>query len=245
MMQGVVAEQMLGNEIFSGQGLLSRMLISWPESTTGTRIYSSEDVYQDPAIKRYMAICTALLERDLPVNEHNQLNPPKLELVPDAKKLYIEFHNYCDRNAATGSNYEPIRGLANKAAEHALRIAGVFTVASNDSCVSADAMERAIMERAIKLMMYYLNEAIRISSAGQINRDLKDAELLLKWLQEKNLTLIYPVLIYQEAPSRKLRSKQHALKIIRILEEHGWLSPVDAIEVDGKMRREVWRLTRV
>ena len=101
------------------------------------------------------------------------------------------------------------------------------------------------MERAIKLMMYYLNEAIRLSSAGRINRDLKDAELLLNWLQEYNHTLVYPVLIYQKAPSRQLREKKHALKAIHILEEHGWLTPVDAIEVDGKMRREVWRLTRV
>jgi len=240
MMQGIVAEQMLGNDIFTGQGLLSRMLIAWPESTTGTRKYTSEDVYQNPSIIRYMETCTALLEREQPINEYNQLNPPKLELSPEAKQLYIKFHDYCDRNAAAGREYESVRGFANKAAELASRLAGVFTVVSNGSSIGVNAMERGI-----ELMQYYLNEAVRISSAGQINRDLKEAEQLLKWLQENNHTQVYPVLVYQKAPSRKLREKQAALKAIHILEDHGRLIPIDGVEIDGRLRREAWRLTHV
>jgi hypothetical protein len=212
----------------------------WPESTTGTRKYTSEDVYQNPSIVRYMATCTALLEREQPVNEHNQLNPPKLELSPESKQLYITFHDFCDRNAATGCAYESVRGFANKAPELASRLAGVFTVVSNGSCINADAMERGI-----RLMTYYLNEAVRISSAGQISRDLKDAEQLLKWLQENNHTQVYPVLVYQNAPSRKLREKQSALKALDILEDHGWLNPINNVEIDGRLRSTAWRLIHV
>jgi len=240
MMQGIVADKMLGNDIFTGQGLLSRMLIVWPESTTGTRKYTSENVYQNPSVIRYTAVCTALLERELPVNEYNQLNPPKLELSPEAKQLYITFHDYCDRNAAAGNEYESVRGLANKAAELAARLAGVFTVVSNGSCINADAMERGI-----KLLTYYLNEAVRISSAGQISQDLKDAEKLLKWFHEKNHTQVYPVLVYRNAPSRKLREKEAALKVLHILEDHGRLISIHGAEIDGSLRRDAWRLVHV
>jgi hypothetical protein len=240
MMQPIVAEQMLGSEIFSGQGLLSRMLITWPESITGQRSYTAEDAYQNPAVMHYLGAVTTLLERPPPVNEFNQLNPPKLELSPDAKQLFIRFHDHCDRNAANGATYESVRGLANKAPELATRLAGVFTVVSGHACIDADAMERGI-----QLMKYYLNEAIRISSAGQISQGLKDAQLLLNWLREKEHRLLHPVLVYQNAPSRRLRTKKGAKAAIHILQDHGWLSPINDVEIDGKKRREAWRLNDV
>ena len=238
MMQPIVAEKMLGNEVFSGQGILSRTLTVWPESTTGSRSYTSEDLSQNPAVKRYLATCEVLLERELPVNEFNQLTPPQLELSPAAKQLYIAFHNHCDRKAGSGGEYEMIRGFANKAPEHAARIAGVFTVISNGSVVSLDAMKRAI-----ELLTYYLNEAVRTTSKGAVNQELRDAEAILNWIKTKGYREVYPVLLYQKGPIKRLRKKQDAMRIAHILEEHGRLTPTDNIVIDGRNRREAWRVT--
>lgn len=53
MLQGIVAEMLMGNDIFREQGWLTRMLISWPESTVGNRMYVEENIFNDPAVKIY------------------------------------------------------------------------------------------------------------------------------------------------------------------------------------------------
>ena len=76
------------------------------------------------------------------------------------------------------------------------------------------------------------------------------AEKLLAWLRVRyepnsgNGTgiLVYPVLVYQYGPNG-VRDKTTAKKIIRILENHGWLLEIEGgAEVDGKYRQEVWRV---
>ena len=55
----------------------------------------------------------------------------------------------------------------------------------------------------------------------------------------------YPALVYQKGPSRRLRTKETALKAIQTLEEHGWLISMSAMELDGNNRREVWSVNHV
>lgn len=44
MVQPEVSQLMLSNPVLIGQGLLSRCLVTWPESTAGTRPYREEDL---------------------------------------------------------------------------------------------------------------------------------------------------------------------------------------------------------
>ena len=241
MLQGVVAEILMSNDIFREQGWLSRVLMTWPESTVGKRDYISENVFNDPAVIRYHDKCSEMLIEQLPMNERYELNPPILELSVQAKKLWVPFHNYCDSKSAPGKELDSIRGLANKAPEHAARLAGILSVVRGSTVIHLEEMESGI-----ELMNYYLSEASRITNIGQINQGIRDASALLDWLQQKNTQLIYPVMIYQNAPIRKLREKKSAMEAIRILEDHGWLYRVDGqVKVDGKVRREAWRLINV
>ena len=64
MLQGVVADMLMGNTMFREQGWLSRMLISWPTSTVGDRAYVSDDVFDDAVVKNYHRTCFSMLERD-------------------------------------------------------------------------------------------------------------------------------------------------------------------------------------
>ncbi len=240
MMQGIVAEKLMGNDLFREQGWLSRTLISWPESTVGKRGYVEENIFHDPGVKRYHNTCFELSKRELPTNEANELNPPILELSPQAKRLWIPFHDYCDREAKSGRELEAVRGLANKAPEHAVRLAGILSVVKGASVIGTQELESGI-----ELMNFYLNDAIRMADTGHLNPDLKDAASLLGWLNKKGHSLVYPSLIYQKGPIRRLREKETALKAIKILENHGWLLEINPTDVDGKRRREVWRLIRV
>ena len=72
------------------------------------------------------------------------------------------------------------------------------------------------------------------------------AQRLLDWLQrswppEKGGLVSLPD-IYQLGPGA-IRDKATAKKLVTILADHGWLAPVlEGAEVDGKFRREVWRV---
>lgn len=59
MMQPPIAEQLLGDELMIGQGILARFLICWPESTVGTRTYVPRSPLADPRMQRY---CDRLAE---------------------------------------------------------------------------------------------------------------------------------------------------------------------------------------
>ena len=166
-----------------------------------------------------------------------ELSPPVLELSPNAKRLWVPFHDHCDTEATEGRELESVRGLANKAPEHAARLAGVQSVMRGHTVISPEELEAGI-----ELMNYYLTEGVRIVDTGHLNQEIKDTAVLLAWLQKKRHTLIYPALIYQHAPIRRLRTKKAAMAVIDILESHGWLYRVDPLPVDGAMRREVWRL---
>ena len=192
MLQGVVAEMLMGNDIFREQGWLTRMLISWPESTVGNRMYVEENIFSDPAVKNYHAKCLELLDR---VSTQDQiLDLPIFELSQDAKRLWVPFHDYCNKGAASGGELEAARGFANKAPEHAARLAGVLAVMKGSTQINTDELASGI-----EPMNYYLNEAIRIADSGQINQAVKDAAILLKWLQRKNHKYVYPALVYQKA----------------------------------------------
>ena len=239
MLQGVVADLLMSNDIFREQGWLSRILISWPQSTVGARPYVEDDIFTDPAVKIYHAACLSLLEQT-PLNPERRLDPLMLTLSPKAKQVWIRFHDYCDAEAASGGELEAARGLANKAAEHAARLAGVLTVTRGGTEISIEDIEAGIT-----LANYYLGEAVRIADAGQVKQPLKDAEQLLNWIHTKGFKQVHPSLVYQNGPSRRIRNKTAALKVIHTLQDHGWLIPMQAGEMEGSGRRQAWRVNNV
>ena len=87
-----------------------------------------------------------------------------------------------------------------------------------------------------------LAEGVRIREGMTVNEDLTIAADLLKWLHDvwkEPQNLISLPDIYQSGPYA-IRDKTTAKKIVDILQDHGWLEPHAACEVNGKHRREVW-----
>jgi hypothetical protein len=119
-------------------------------------------------------------------------------------------------------------------------LAGVLSVTRGGTEISTEDIEAGIT-----LANYYLSEAIRIADAGQINQPLKGAEQLLQWIQTRGFGQVHPSLVYQKGPSRRLRTKEAALKAIHILQDHGWLIPMKAGDLEGSGRREVWKVNNV
>jgi hypothetical protein len=255
LVQPLVSETLFSNRVAHDQGFLSRCLVSAPTSTLGQQLYVEADYTSDPAYTKYFAHISSILETQLPweLNPQQQrtggVAPREIGIAPDAKGLWIKFHDWVQGHLSEDGVLRPISGIAAKAAEHALRLAGVLTLTEN---INAESVSRPHVEAGITLARYYLSEALRLFDSARVNPDLVLAEKLLVWLRARDANsrnsigglippvLIYPVLIYQHGPNA-LRDKATAKKIIGILEDHGWLHRIDGGEVvDDKHRRDAW-----
>lgn len=96
----------------------------------------------------------------------------------------------------------------------------------------------------IELAQHYAAEALRLSGASRVSIRLRDAQRLLLWLYRLPESLVSLPDIYQRGPN-DIRDKATALELVRIIEEHGHLTPVaGGATIAGHFRREVWRIIR-
>ncbi|MCP5073225.1 MAG: DUF3987 domain-containing protein, partial [Rhodobacteraceae bacterium] len=92
MIQPGVAQGVVGDPTMKDQGLLSRVLIAWPNSKIGSRMIRKGIAHQeirDQAkliVEKFDARVTALLHLDVPLhaNTRTELKPRQLELSADA-----------------------------------------------------------------------------------------------------------------------------------------------------------------
>ncbi|MSQ17735.1 MAG: DUF3987 domain-containing protein [Dehalococcoidia bacterium] len=256
LVQPLISEMLFGDRFAHDQGLMSRCLVSSPASTLGQQLYVEVDYTADPVFKRYFARLSDILETDLPWEldlrgqKTGGVKPRELEIAPDAKRLWVVFHDWVQEHLREDGILRPVSGIAAKAAEHALRLAGVLALIDD---IEADLVSRRHIDAGIVLAQYYLGEALRLFDSARTNPDLVLAEKLLVWLRARYANsrnsgnssrwtpvLVYPVLIYQHGPNA-LRDKATAKNIIGILEGHGWLLRVEGgAVVDEKHRQDVW-----
>jgi len=238
MIQPEISNMLFGNQMLIGQGLLSRCLVCYPPSNIGNRPYCETNLSETPAMRSYFARLMAILETPLPLSEdtQNQLEPRSLPLSPEAKAIWIRFHDYIDTLCNEGRELYPIRGFATKAAEHAARLAGILALVDD---LRITAITPRHIEAGIDLAQFYIGEALRLFNSAADNPDLILAEKLLVWAQNRPGPL-YPQVVYKRGPNQ-IRDKATSKRIIRILETHSWLIPIQGgAEVDGSHRRQAW-----
>jgi hypothetical protein len=244
MAQSVVVASLLTNEMILGQGILSRVLPAFPDSTTGTRLYRPIDLNQDPIIQSFHRRIREIIAVSPPLVEgtHNELQPRELCLSSAAKTIWMAFHDAIETQLGADGALAPIRGFAAKIPEHALRLAGTLTLFEN---LAATEISEGAIAGAIDLAQFYLGEALRLFHAAVVSPELIQAEQLLEWAKKQALKgqpYLYLPGVYQYGPN-SIRDAKTARKLINILEQHGWIDPVPGgAMIDGKIRREVWKV---
>ena len=243
MAQPDVAALLLSDRVLADQGMLSRLLVSSPTSTVGSRPWREPEPESDTAIKRYGARLLAILERPLPLAEGktNELMPRRLKLSPEARKGWIAFADHIEGEMKGG--LEPIQGLANKLPEHAARIAAVLTLVED---IGAGEVSPKHMAAGIELAQHYAGEALRLFAAGHADPDILLAQRTLEWLErEWNEDFVSLRAIYTHGPN-PVRDAKTARRIAAILADHGWLFPTkEAVIVGGHKTKDAWRVVRV
>ena len=155
----------------------------------------------------------------------------------------MQFYDWTEAQLRPGGPLEPATGLANKAPEHATRLAAILTLFVD---LDAREIDEAKMLNGITLARFYLSEAIRIVSLTKVDPDLVLAKRLVAWLRdswkEPNGLISLPD-IYQRSLNA-IGDKATASRIVDILAGHGWLHPLGPDEVNGIRRQQVWRIVR-
>ncbi len=245
MVQPEVASVLLTDRVLMDQGLLSRVLVTAPLPTSGTRLWRDPRPESMDALKRYSARLLSIMETPalLIEGKTNELAPRHLPMSSEARTGWIAFANHIERQIGPGGDMEAIRGLANKLPEHAARLAAVLALVED---LQVPAVSGAHLAAGIQMAEHYAGEALRLFQAGRSDPDLLLAQRTLDWLHKKwresNLGLSD---LYRLGPNA-IRDSKTARKMIRILEDHGWVVRMEGgAEVDGQHRREAWRIVKV
>lgn len=163
-----------GTGLAEGTGFLTRFLFAAPKSIIGTRNYR-EAPDQVPMMEEFNKKILHHLNKPVP---KNWSEIKKIRLTPDAKKLWIAEHDRIEQLCAPGNELEGYEGLASKYGEQIARISGVFCAFEDKE----DQITPATMNSAIDLARWHFSEARRITGAGIINKELRNAIQLKDWL---------------------------------------------------------------
>ncbi len=163
-----------------GIGWLARFLVAWPESTQGSRLYKDPPEHW-PCLAIFHRRLGALLDHPLNFNDMGELEPETLELSPEAKSVWISFHDDIEAELNPGRDMAEARDVASKAADNAARLAGLFHLFENKpgGTISADHMRRAAV-----VTRWHLYEARRFMGEIALPAQLNSAAKLDSWLLE-------------------------------------------------------------
>ena len=244
MVQPTVPPELLADPLLQGQGLLSCMLVTWPETTMGTRLERDPAGDARRALERYTARLRAILDADLPLRDGttNELAPRVLELSPTAQEMWTAFADHVEVQLAPGGAFDAVRAFASKAAEHAGRLGAGLTLVDD---LNAPLLDDEHLAAGIEVVQFYLSEALRLEDAGAAQPDLVRAERLREWL---NTTWKHDVIglteIYQLGP-RSLRDAGSAREAMAVVEDHGWVQRLEGGTTVGEtFRREAWHIVK-
>jgi hypothetical protein len=247
-----VASLLLGDSLLVDQGLLSRLLVTAPPPASGTRTWHGPPEGEDPALAAYGARLGEILAKEPIVSDRRPgvLTPRVLPLTTEGERAWLAFAGYVEERLGPGGKYEPISGLANKLPEHAARLAAVVALVED---LERPALGYEELARGVTLARFYASEALRLYEAGSTREELVLARQVLEWLQgpwRERLEhdgwpggVISLPDLYQNGPSRKIRSRAEAHRTLTLLEEHGYLRRLEGGGVvAGTRRRDVWEV---
>lgn len=250
MIQPGVAQNVVGDPTMKDQGLLSRVLVAWPDSKIGSRKISKDParIAEENSAKAMLDTfderIMELLRVELPIHSETRadLDLRCLQLSEHARLKLVEFYNRVEQSSNEGEAFEYMTGFAAKAPEMAARIAGVQTLYAFEH---ATEITGKMMSNGIAMMEWYLSEMQRVTDTGRPNEELCAAEELRLWLLSKcKEGFIDKRTVMKRGPGH-LRDGNTVDGCIQKLVQHGWLVPGEGPQVIyGANSKTNWRVVR-
>ncbi|AXI45793.1 hypothetical protein C1J03_06960 [Sulfitobacter sp. SK012] len=250
MIQPGVAQTVVGDPTMKDQGLLSRILIAWPDSKIGSRKIRkdpsriAEEIEAKATLYTFNERIKELLNLELSVHPETRadLDLRQLPLSEQARAKLEEFYNRVEQASNKGEAFEYIAGFAAKAPEMAARIAGVQTFYADAGAIE---ITEEMISNGIAMMEWYLSEMQRVSDTGRPDEELCTAEDLRQWVVKRwQGDFIDKRTMMKNGPGH-LRDGNTLHRGIQKLEAHGWLVREAGRQViNGAISKTYWRVVR-
>lgn len=160
-----------------GIGFFARFLMAWPESTQGKRLFKEAPATW-PALAKYHCRVKSILNTLPQIDESGALSLEMLTLSPAAKTAWVEFHNAVESELVEDGDLTPIRDVASKIADNAVRIAALFHVSEGRrGPISFDDFDKASV-----IAQWHLHEALRFLGMVSVGESNQDLQRLDEWL---------------------------------------------------------------
>jgi hypothetical protein len=215
----------LVNGGMASQGLLSRLLVSYPQSLIGQRKYLIPDDSHLAILEGYNQQIKTLLETPLDMDPTSgRLSPIPLYLDAPAKVLYAQLNDHYEATLARSGINAGIRDHANKSGQHLARLAGVLCAFEGALAITAEHLERAKV-----LLDYYLAEWRDLQTRiGALDPQTQKPTALLEWLRA--YTVKHPgafklKALCQYGPRACGRSSDEMKAHISVLIRRGYVRP--------------------
>ncbi|TGD74157.1 DUF3987 domain-containing protein [Mangrovimicrobium sediminis] len=232
-----VAAAVLSDQLLVEQGILARFLVTEARTQAGTRLYRGRDPFQSAEVQRFHQRIQALLSHVPELDEGGGLILPDIQLSGDATSHWIDTYNATERAQAPGAVLELVKPAASKAAENALRIAGVFAVLENTGEITGEQMARAW-----SLAQYYLNGTLRAAQLAEQNVAEQSAHEVLDWLQgRKNGRATIEEMSKLLTPKRHRKSVAHIRAVLALLTDTGM---VRVVTTNTRNEPAAWEVLR-
>jgi putative DNA primase/helicase len=208
-----------GKGLARGMGFFARFLIAWPESTQGSRTYCEAKAM--PAVARFNEWVRGLLDRALPLDSTGRLVPTRIALDPEAKAVWVAYHDSVEARLRPGGDLSDVRDVASKTADNAARMAALFHCLryGTEGEVSADDMRRGCA-----LAGWYLGQAQRLFAGLLLDPGIQAAAMLDSWLvarcDSESVQSLPTATVAQFGPN-SLRAKEAWGTALSVLAKHG------------------------
>jgi putative DNA primase/helicase len=169
-----------GGELARGTGFLARFLVAWPKSTQGMRPFKEPPAHW-PALAEFHGRIERILSKPLPMNDRGHLEPPAMMFTPEAKRLWIGYHDMVESTLGAGGDMQDVPDVASKSADNMARLACLLHVFEHGFGGSIG-LESA--ESAAEIAIWYLTESRRFFGELALPQGQADAMRLDNWLIE-------------------------------------------------------------
>lgn len=222
--QPYVLGEIMGNEKFSGRGLLARFLYSSPQSLIGKRQFVSPEI-PEQAREDYKLLLYRLLG-------FQPAEIQTLQLSHGAQSI-MNAH-FSEHEQFLVGEGQAISEWANKYIGAVLRIAGILHVAKEtDSLQVSDA---TIMQ-AISIGQYFLEHSKYAYSLAGNDTTIKGARFILNRIKEKQIHRIKKWELGKECRSKLFKNAEDLMPALMLLEQRGYIRLINPEEKSGPGRK--------
>jgi primase 1 len=228
--QILVLNDIMGNDIFKGRGMLARFLYCIPQSVVGHRVYETQAI--EPATERdYENLLYSLLS----IREPEKAEA--IRLSDEAAALSKSFFEELEPRLV--DDLEEIDDWAGKYHGQVIRIAGILHCCIHGEDAAAELVSGGTMQNAITIGRYFLEHAkaaFLLMGLGE-SQDVKDAKYILKRIDSTGQTEISKRDLYRLCDSH-FPSIELMEPILNLLIDHGYIR-MEKVKTGGRPTEKV------